>query len=232
MTTELPPRPSTVGGRRSRRAPTSGGCASTDATSDVDVLTAVLDGEVGFATIGPTPPWAAPPSPRHPTARGGRACRPCRWPSDARRTGAGPRAVFGPAVVGAPSAARPAPTSRCCRTTPRRQGSTSRWASPPSTGPVRRRPYALAACGWPPGTSTRSAPASTASPTGWSAPTSTCWPCRRPSAPTTQFPTMPFAALGYDVAHVGFNQWNGVAIASRVGLEDVADRVRRAARVE
>jgi len=37
-----------------------------------------------------------------------------------------------------------------------------------------------------------------------------------------QFPTMPFAALGYEVAHVGHNQWNGVAIASRVGLEDVA----------
>lgn len=37
-----------------------------------------------------------------------------------------------------------------------------------------------------------------------------------------QFPTMPFAALGYDVAHCGFNQWNGVAIASRVGLDDVA----------
>ena len=36
-----------------------------------------------------------------------------------------------------------------------------------------------------------------------------------------QFPTMPFAALGYDVAHVGFSQWNGVAIASRVGLADV-----------
>jgi exodeoxyribonuclease-3 len=36
-----------------------------------------------------------------------------------------------------------------------------------------------------------------------------------------QFPTMPFAALGYDVVHCGHNQWNGVAIASRVGLEDV-----------
>jgi len=36
-----------------------------------------------------------------------------------------------------------------------------------------------------------------------------------------QFPTMPFAALGYEVAHVGLNQWNGVAIASRVGLADV-----------
>ncbi|MCH9668849.1 MAG: exodeoxyribonuclease III [Actinomycetia bacterium] len=37
-----------------------------------------------------------------------------------------------------------------------------------------------------------------------------------------QFPTMPFAALGYDVVHWGLNQWNGVAIASRVGIEDVA----------
>lgn len=37
-----------------------------------------------------------------------------------------------------------------------------------------------------------------------------------------QFPTMPFAALGYDVVHCGFNQWNGVAIASRIGIDDVA----------
>lgn len=36
-----------------------------------------------------------------------------------------------------------------------------------------------------------------------------------------QFPTMPFDALGYEVAHVGLNQWNGVAIASRIGLDDV-----------
>lgn len=36
-----------------------------------------------------------------------------------------------------------------------------------------------------------------------------------------QFPMMPFAALGYEVAHVGLNQWNGVAIASRVGLDQV-----------
>ena len=43
-----------------------------------------------------------------------------------------------------------------------------------------------------------------------------------------QFPTMPFAALGYDVVHCGFNQWNGVAIASRVGIDDVAGRLRRA----
>ncbi len=37
----------------------------------------------------------------------------------------------------------------------------------------------------------------------------------------TQFPALPLFELGYEVAHVGFNQWNGVAIASRVGLEDV-----------
>ena len=36
-----------------------------------------------------------------------------------------------------------------------------------------------------------------------------------------QFPTMPFAALGYEVVHSGFSQWNGVAIASRVGIDGV-----------
>lgn len=36
-----------------------------------------------------------------------------------------------------------------------------------------------------------------------------------------QFPFERFAALGYEVVQHGLNQWNGVAIASRVGLEDV-----------
>lgn len=36
-----------------------------------------------------------------------------------------------------------------------------------------------------------------------------------------QFPSMPFLAAGYEVVHCGFNQWNGVAIASRVGIDDV-----------
>lgn len=36
-----------------------------------------------------------------------------------------------------------------------------------------------------------------------------------------QFPMQRFIDLGYEVAHVGLSQWNGVAIASRVGLEDV-----------
>jgi exodeoxyribonuclease-3 len=35
------------------------------------------------------------------------------------------------------------------------------------------------------------------------------------------FPSEAFEKLGYQVAHVGHSQWNGVAIASRVGLDDV-----------
>jgi len=35
------------------------------------------------------------------------------------------------------------------------------------------------------------------------------------------FPTAPFLEAGYEVAHHGVNQWNGVAIVSRVGIEDV-----------
>ncbi|MGY2001415.1 exodeoxyribonuclease III [Blastococcus sp. SYSU DS1024] len=36
-----------------------------------------------------------------------------------------------------------------------------------------------------------------------------------------QFPEARFTDLGYEVAHVGYSQWNGVSILSRVGLEDV-----------
>jgi exodeoxyribonuclease III len=36
-----------------------------------------------------------------------------------------------------------------------------------------------------------------------------------------QFPFAAFEDLGYRVAHLGHSQWNGVAIASRVGLDDV-----------
>jgi exodeoxyribonuclease-3 len=35
------------------------------------------------------------------------------------------------------------------------------------------------------------------------------------------FPAEPVAALGYEVAHLGQGRWNGVAVVSRVGLEDV-----------
>ncbi|MFN8189343.1 MAG: exodeoxyribonuclease III [Nocardioidaceae bacterium] len=37
-----------------------------------------------------------------------------------------------------------------------------------------------------------------------------------------QLPLMGLQSLGYDVAAVGYNQWNGVAIISRVGLEEVS----------
>lgn len=36
-----------------------------------------------------------------------------------------------------------------------------------------------------------------------------------------QLPTQPLADAGYDIAHYGLNQWNGVAIVSRVGIDDV-----------
>lgn len=39
---------------------------------------------------------------------------------------------------------------------------------------------------------------------------------------TDQFPYAAFEEAGYEVAVAGLNQWNGVAIASRVGLENVA----------
>ncbi|MBW3669379.1 MAG: exodeoxyribonuclease III [Actinobacteria bacterium] len=37
------------------------------------------------------------------------------------------------------------------------------------------------------------------------------------------FPTMAFSALGYESAHHGSGQWNGVAILSKVGIDDVVD---------
>jgi exodeoxyribonuclease III len=37
-----------------------------------------------------------------------------------------------------------------------------------------------------------------------------------------QFPYDAFNRLGYSVAHLGVSSWNGVAVASRVGLDDVA----------
>src|SRR2546421_5905011 len=35
------------------------------------------------------------------------------------------------------------------------------------------------------------------------------------------FPALAFQALGYESAHCGQGQWNGVAVLSRVGIEDV-----------
>ena len=39
----------------------------------------------------------------------------------------------------------------------------------------------------------------------------------------TAFPAMAFSALGYESAHHGEGRWNGVAILSRVGLDDVVE---------
>jgi exodeoxyribonuclease-3 len=36
-----------------------------------------------------------------------------------------------------------------------------------------------------------------------------------------QLPLMGLTVLGYDIASAGYNQWNGVAIISRVGIDDV-----------
>ena len=41
------------------------------------------------------------------------------------------------------------------------------------------------------------------------------------------FPALTFEALGYESAHHGQGQWNGVAILSKVGLDDVVDELRR-----
>ncbi|MGK2874519.1 MAG: exodeoxyribonuclease III [Nocardioides sp.] len=40
-------------------------------------------------------------------------------------------------------------------------------------------------------------------------------------AKVDQIPTLSLEAAGYEVAAVGYSQWNGVAIISRVGLDDV-----------
>ena len=50
-------------------------------------------------------------------------------------------------------------------------------------------------------------------------------------------PYMPFSMAGYDLLHHGEGRWNGVAIASRVGIEDVVTNfgdgpVRRSPGVE
>lgn len=36
-----------------------------------------------------------------------------------------------------------------------------------------------------------------------------------------KFPAMDFAAMGYDAAHYGMGQWNGVAVLSKLGLDQV-----------
>ena len=43
----------------------------------------------------------------------------------------------------------------------------------------------------------------------------------------SSFPALAFEALGYTAAHHGQGQWNGVAVLSRVGIDDVGGRLRR-----
>ena len=40
-----------------------------------------------------------------------------------------------------------------------------------------------------------------------------------------QLPLMGLSVLGYDIASVGYDQWNGVAIISRVGIDRRRDRL-------
>ena len=44
------------------------------------------------------------------------------------------------------------------------------------------------------------------------------------------FPHLAFSALGYESVHHGDGRWNGVAILSRVGIDDVGYRIRRTRR--
>src|SRR5207244_5374873 len=37
------------------------------------------------------------------------------------------------------------------------------------------------------------------------------------------FPALAFAALGYDAVHHGSGRWNGVAILSKLGIEEVVE---------
>src|SRR5688572_29699153 len=46
------------------------------------------------------------------------------------------------------------------------------------------------------------------------------------------FPGMAFEALGYEWAHHGDGRWNGVAIVSRVGIDDVVAGFSPAAEAE
>ena len=39
--------------------------------------------------------------------------------------------------------------------------------------------------------------------------------------PDAGFPARPIEALGYQIAHHGTSQWNGVAVLSRIGIDDV-----------
>ena len=79
-------------------------------------------------------------------------------------------------------------------------------------------------CAWRPGTSTPPCPGCRGCCRGSTSGRPTSSACRRPSCPTRRSPRAstgrwPSAATRY--AHVGEGRWNGVAMLSRVGLDDV-----------
>ena len=80
------------------------------------------------------------------------------------------------------------------------------------------------ACASRPGTSTRSSSGCRGCCRGWTSGSRTSSACRRPSSPTRRSPRCSATSSserGYEVALHGEPAWNGVAILSRAGLEDV-----------
>ena len=100
----------------------------------------------------------------------------------------------------------------------------------PAVAPVTRAvlmgttlcgPHRVARCASPPGTSTPSAPASTASRPGCSAPTSTCWRSRRPRRATTSSPSTGSRRSATRWPTTGSTSGTASPSLSRVGLDDV-----------
>ena len=82
----------------------------------------------------------------------------------------------------------------------------------------------VASCAWRPGTSTPPSPGCRGCCRGSTSGRPTSSASRRRSCPTRRSPRAldgPLAERGYAYAHVGEGRWNGVAILSRVGLDDV-----------
>jgi len=53
------------------------------------------------------------------------------------------------------------------------------------------------------------------------------WMMQETKLADDRFPHLTFSAMGYDSAHFGEGRWNGVAILSKVGLDDVHSGFRR-----
>ena len=175
--------------------------------------------------------------------RQGRHLRPAAAPRRGRRPDPARSGRSSSAPTSAPRARRPArswPSSWSASTPRRRSSSRAASACAPASPPAARcrsrseaesirraEPSATPlvsstrSCASRPGTSTPSAAAPTAWPPGWSAATSTSWRCRRPSAATTSSPRCRSRRSATRSRTSGYSQWNGVAVLSRSGIEDV-----------